>query len=248
MSLGTKRKADIVKHGNRIAQLFNESEILDIPIVFYVLGETSNELFVRFALSETTYSGAGYSIAQDGYYAGHMVASGIGVNSDIGNRTGTLLFHLTLLLAISLNVSVFYLDNFTDDPGRAAQGIYSLFQVDKTKERHGTDRKEFVGLNLEDQIHLAEGSMRLIIDASTYRRWKAKMILLAEKSETSGSPWHPNVTQKMKGFLRFLDQKSLSGGKKLRFSPKTTKKMGKKHKKTKVKKGNSKTKKRKSKN
>jgi hypothetical protein len=190
------------------------------------LGETSNELFVRFALSETTYSGAGYSIAQDGYYAGHMVASGIGVNSDIGNRTGTLLFHLTLLLAISLNVSVFYLDNFTDDPGRAAQGIYSLFQVDKTKERHGTDRKEFVGLNLEDQIHLAEGSMRLIIDASTYRRWKAKMILLAEKSETSGSPWHPNVTQKMKGFLRFLDQKSLSGGKKLRFSPKTTKKMG----------------------
>ncbi|MGI9554568.1 MAG: hypothetical protein ACR2M6_01235, partial [Vampirovibrionia bacterium] len=160
MSLGTKRKADIVKHGNRIAQLFNESEILDIPVVFYVLGESSNELLVRFALNETTYSGASYSMATDGDYSGHMLASGIGVNSDIGNRTGTLLFHLTLLLAISLNVSVFYLDNFTDEPARAAQGIYSLFQVDKTKERHGTERKEFVGLNLEDQIHLAEGSMR----------------------------------------------------------------------------------------
>lgn len=248
MLLGTKRKADIVKHGNRIAQLFNESEILDIPVVFYVLGEASNELFVRFALSETTYSGASYSIAQDGYYAGHMLASGIGVNSDIGKRTGTLLFHLTLLLAISLNVSVFYLDNFTDEPARAAQGIYSLFQVDKTKERHGTDRQEFVGMNLEDQIHLAEGGMRLIIDASTYGRWKAKMILLAEKSEGSGSPWQANVTQKMRVFLRNLEHKSLFGGQKCRFSPKTTKKMGKKHKKTKVKKGNSKTKKRKSKN
>lgn len=248
MSMGTKRKSEIVRQGNRIAQLFNQSEILNIPIEFYVLGESPNELFVRFSLDENTYSGSSYSIAHDGYYAGHMVGSGIGVNSIIGKRTGTLLFHLTLLLAISLNVPVFYLDNFTDEPARAAQGIYSLFKVDKTKERHGTDRQDFIGMNLEEHIHLAEGGMRLIIDASTHRRWKAKMNALAEKMEGSGSPWQPKVTQKMRVFLRNLEHKSLFGGQNRRFSPKTTKKMGKKHKKSKVKKGNSKTKKRKSKN
>ena len=241
MSFGTKLRSQIIERGNRIAGLINQTGMLDIPVHFQVVGEQPNTLAVRFALNEETYSGASYFIERDGVYAQRLSASGIGVNSNLGQRTGTLLFHLTLLLAIFSNVTVFYLDNFTDVPERAAVGIYSLLDVDKTMSRHGTARSEFTGLNLADQLHLSEGGMRLIIDASTMARWKNKMSQLATKVSTSGSPWVQPVQQKMALFLTLISQFSeASGGrkktKKRRFSQKSTKKTRKKGKKTKNKK------------
>lgn len=241
--IGTSKKREITVKGQRIAHLFNASGLLDIPIVFETIGDKPNMLAVRFSLNEETYSGASYFIEDTGFYKGRLSASGIGVNSSIGYKTGTLLFHLTLFLAISCNASVFYLDNFTDDPARAAQGIYDLLDVDKTMARHGTARSEFAGLNLEDQLHLAEGGMRLVIDRTTLRRWKTKMTTLAQKVQNLNlpSPWAQPVDPKMRLILTQISQfAEFSGGRKIGrkryFSQKTTKKKGKSGKKSKKKK------------
>ena len=242
-SLGTFKKSEIESRGNLIAQLFNASQILNMPVFFQVLKNDRNMLAVRFALNEDTYSGASYFLEVSGIFKGQLAASGIGVNSNLGNRTGTLLFHLTLLLVISSNTTVFYLDNFTDDPARAAQGIYELLDVDKTIARHGTARSEFAGLNLEDQLHLSEGGMRLIIDRSTLQRWKAKMMKLAQNVQNRNlpSPWIQPVESGMQRFVTQISQfEGFSGGRKIRrkrrFSQKTTKKMAKSGKKSKKKK------------
>ena len=241
-SLGTFKKSEIESRGNRIADAFNASQILNIPVVFQVIKNDQNMLAVRFALNEETYSGASYFLEVSGFYKGHLAASGIGVNSNLGNRTGTLLFHLTLLLVISSNAAIFYLDNFTDDPARAAQGIYELLDVDKTIARHGTDRSEFAGLNLEDQLHLSEGGMRLIIDASTHKRWKQKFLKIGLKAQNQNlpSPWIQPAEKSMQRFVTQISKfQGFSGGRKIRrkrhFSQKTTTKSGKSKKKSKKK-------------
>lgn len=244
-SLGTFKKSEIESRGNRIADVFNASQILNMPVIFQVLKNDQNMLAVRFALNKETYSGASYFLEVSGFYKGHLAASGIGVNSNLGNRTGTLLFHLTLLLAISSNAAIFYLENFTDDPARAAQGIYELLDVDKTIARHGTARSEFVGLNLEDQLHLSEGGMRLIIDASTLRRWKHKFLTIGLKAQNQNlpSPWIQPAEKSMQRFVTQISKfQGFSGGRKIRrkrrFSQKTTKKSRKLGKKSKKKKQN----------
>jgi hypothetical protein len=241
MSFGTKVRSQLIERGNRIAGLITQTGMLDIPVHFQVVGEQANALAVRFTLNEETYSSATYFLETEGVYSQRLSATGIGVNSNLGKRTGTLMFHMTLLLAIFNDAAVFYLDNFTDVPERAALGIYSLLDVDKTISRHGTARSEFAGLSLADQLHLSEGGMRLIIDASTMARWKNKMNELATQVSTFGSPWVQPVQQKMALFLTLISQFSeASGGrkktKKRRFSQKSTKKTRKKRKKTKNKK------------
>ena len=237
--LGTSKKREILEKGNRIAKTFTNSGLLDIPVVFSMIGDKTNNLAVKFSLNDNAYSGASYFVEGQ-----KLMATGIGVNSNLGNRTGTLLFHLTLLLAISCNTSVFYLDNFTDEPARAASGIYQLLDVDKTIARHATPRSEFTGLNLEDQLNLAEGGMYLKIDASTYGKWKNKMTDIASKVETEKlpSPWIQPVKTNMQRFVTQISQfEGFSGGRKIRrkrrFSQKTTKKSRKMRKKSKKKKG-----------
>ena len=242
-SLATFKKSEIESRGNRIADIFNASQILNMPVVFQVLKNDHNMLAVRFALNEETYSGASYFLEKAGLQKGNLMASGIGVNSNLGNRTGTLLFHLTLLLVISSNAVIFYLDNFTDEPARAASGIYQLLDVDKTIARHGTARSEFVGLNLEDQLHLSEGGMRLIIDASTLKRWKQKFLNIGLKAQNQNlpSPWIQPAEKSMQRFVTQISKfEGFSGGRKIgrkrHFSQKTTTKSGKLGKKSKKKK------------
>tara|TARA_Y100000389_G_C17471290_1_gene531393 strand:+ start:12563 stop:13168 length:606 start_codon:yes stop_codon:yes gene_type:complete len=56
-------------------------------------------------------------------------AGGEGIESDLGQRSGSFLFYLELLVLSLSKVVMFSLDNFTDDPDRAAdrdKGIYGL--------------------------------------------------------------------------------------------------------------------------
>ena len=61
-------------------------------------------------------------------------ARGAGVNSIIpGKRLGEIVFNLQLLLSIISGLKEVTLSNFTDDPERAMEGIYKLFDIDKRK-------------------------------------------------------------------------------------------------------------------
>ena len=61
---------------------------------------------------------------QDGATTGRT-AAGAGIESSIGWGSGSFLFALQLLLIETIGTVKFYLPNYTDDPVRAALGIYS---------------------------------------------------------------------------------------------------------------------------
>ena len=245
MKLGTKQKQDIYKKGELIANLINHTGLLSLPVMFEIReypGDSS--VIAKFYLNEETYSSGQYYIEPEGIYKGFLVANGAGVNSNIGNRTGMLMFHLQLLLVMTTGVRVFNLSNFTDEPARAAQGIYSLLSVNTTLGTHGTPRSEFAGKSLEDKLHLSEGEMRLVVDASSMAKWNIQMQQLA--SQVGGYPWNPNVQINMNKFLGFVSQYGMYGGRKSKkktlkkrhrkFYKKNTKKSRKKRRKTKNKK------------
>ena len=237
MILGTKQKQEIDKQGQLIAYLVNQSGLLSVPVMFEIQDHPSGQYIIaNFYLNEETYSRGQYYIEPDGQYKGMLVANGAGVNSNMGNRSGVLLFHLQLLLVMSSGARIFNLNNFTDEPARAAQGIYSLLSVNTTLGTHGTPRTEFTGKSLEDKLHLSEGEMRLVVDASSMAKWTSKMKELASKVEGRGYPWNPNVQTNMNRFLGFVSQYGMYGGRKSKKKKKTLKKKHRKNYKKNTKK------------
>lgn len=56
------------------------------------------------------------------------------IDSAIGHRVGSFLFLLHYRLAMECGVRLFTLDNMTDDPPRAARGIYSMLMWEEGRE------------------------------------------------------------------------------------------------------------------
>ena len=109
---------------------------------------------------------------------------GKGVKTNVpGKNLGSIVFHLQLLLSIISGIQHLGLSNFTDDPGRATKGIYSLFEIDK-RGRSGSD---FVGKSVDEQIHLSEGEMRFILRSDSEEIWETKWKELMDKVERAGS-------------------------------------------------------------
>jgi hypothetical protein len=87
------------------------------------------------------------------------------VESGLGQSTGFFLFHLQLLLAVLAGASEITLDNDTDDPARARQGIYQLFETnDRTmNEEERSWMTEENWLKKPEMVHLVTpGSLERI--------------------------------------------------------------------------------------
>ena len=90
------------------------------------------------------------------------------VRSNVGESTGTFLFHLQLLLAMLNNVQKVSIDNYTDNPARAAIGIYSLIDVNTT----GISRESMPRLkSLDERLYESEGKMRLTMSGDFFKAW-----------------------------------------------------------------------------
>lgn len=80
------------------------------------------------------------------------------VESGLGQSTGFFLFHLHLLLAVLAGASEITLDNDTDDPVRARQGIYKLFKTNNRgmddEERSWMTEKNW--LTKPEMVHLVD--------------------------------------------------------------------------------------------
>ena len=125
---------------------FTEGDNIENMIYNELLGERNT----------IAYSQAEYYRELEGIYRGYLMSVGKGVYSLYGGGLGHFLFLLQILLSIMMDVKVYSLENYTNDPVRAAQGIYREFEIDKREE----DRSNYVGMSLEDQLHLSEGRMR----------------------------------------------------------------------------------------
>jgi hypothetical protein len=181
---------------------------------------------------------------------GRLLASAQDVSSDIGYRTGTFLFHLLLLLVIYSGTPELTLDNFTEDPARAADGIYSLLSVNTRESDTGKPASEFTresiatvlkvdpaGISeaelLRERLLLSEGQMIYNRTRDSFYNWAIKMSELSAKLESlPDTPWDSEVVTKMNAFIQELIRYFTYGGGKKRsrhFSKKRTRKIKKKN-------------------
>lgn len=218
----------VVAAGERIAALVKGSRLLDdmYTLQFRTLSERVGEIYGIFEIVDDATAAplAESSVviytASDGVDAGRVIISGRGVDSTLGNRTGHFLILLQILLGILLgtvsDVAEFVLENYTDDPARAARpgGIYGLLQVEQRESLTGTSRSDFAGATLTDALLLSQGQMRLRFGGDTFSRWMDDSKVLAAKLDTSHRagntivPWNPvpSVSANMATFIAALGQ------------------------------------------
>lgn len=225
---------EIKANADEIVAAVNESNILntDNELTCKVVENTNERLILIFKLNDDTYSCVRY-MEQDAKpnIERRRVSYECGLNSSIGFRTGEFLLHLQILLAIKSKVKEFKLDNFTDDPARAARGIYGLLAVDSRRiSVPNVKSGEFVGLGVEKALALSEGQMYLKIIKRTYDACKIKMRSFAEKLanrdllQKFSYPWALDIKENMEKLLSKVDKiplkppvaktKSSKGGKK----------------------------------
>ena len=178
-------------------------EVGDIRIV-KESSTTHLDVPFKFKFNEDTYCTGTYTVDASQQVKCHIPS----VYSDLENRTGTFLFHLQVLLAITVNCIEITLENFTNEPVRAAiyGGIYELFEVDQRGHV-----KSFNGEDLAEQLTSSEGEMRFKVNAVSIPKWVDKIERIAEG--LTGPPWNDNVKANMIRFLNYLRQNNfLSGG------------------------------------
>lgn len=236
---------DINSFGVRIANLVNNSRLLQYEVKFMSSYSRGRGWDVKFFINEQIYSDAIF------YRENDILRAKVGfVSSNIGNHTGTFLLHLLVLLFIFSKTQIAALDNFANDPARAARGIYSLFDVNTSKKDTGVDSAYFTresimssgvypdGIISQDDLArerllLSEGEMRYKLTSDSFSNWATKMNELSAKLKSW--PWNIDAENKMKEFIRSLRASFTFGGGKKRSRHFSKKRKRKKKTKTKKK-------------
>lgn len=223
MDITTLIEENIRRNAGSIQSLIAKNNLLNahfpLKTTFKRLEQNSTKsLYVKFSLNENTYCTAGYMKETDETLRCFIPS----VYSNIGNRSGTFILQLQILLAISMDCKEITLDNFTDDPARAAGpgGVYEMFSVDK----RGNDPSSFDGQPLDHQLLLSEGQMRYIITSNSISEWNKKMKHLSTQIDVSRNPWNSESNVNIQKFVRTIGQQRYSsGGKRKRKTKKNRK-------------------------
>ena len=200
----------IKENAIKIVSLFNTAAILTdtVEVSFIIRPQTS--ISVTIGIKDNVKENNSTTVFHmDNDEPHNLVVTGNGVKSSMGQRIGSILFYLQILLAIQSNCTKFYLSNFTDDPSRAASGlgIYSLFTPTATESKT---------LTLTEQLLDSEGEMILDINEDSIDNWIKKMAEMAENAKEkkinkkSYDKWNPNPTETMETFLKNFSVKPTS--------------------------------------
>jgi len=111
---------------------------------------------------------------------------------------------MQLILCYLSNISEVTLENYTDDPSRAAKGIYKRFAVNK----RGHSSNEFIGKNLATQLQVSEGEMRLTMNANVLKYVESDLNNISEKIDiqSNTNPWNPDYSKRLTTFFRNINQ------------------------------------------
>ena len=258
MDLGSLKEGIIRNNAEKIHSIVQSSNLLNTNYPLLLEVNTNpmfpkKALYVTFLLNKETYCSGMYMVNTNQELTCNIPSA----YSNLGNRTGTFLLHLQVLLAILLDCKEITLDNFTDNPARAADvgGIYEIFSVD----RRGHSADDFSGKDLEGKLLASEGEMRFIINTNSMNQWKRKMLQMTEKINDTQLPWNPPIKSNMENFIDLVKKTPFFGGRKRRnpkirkmktlkkkhrkFYKKNTTKLTKKKKKTRKRKAKTKMKK-----
>ena len=154
-------KERLKTNANKITHIVNTNKLFGDHLMEVYSVETRTDIRIDFRIDKENSSSVDYFMD---YKELKLEGRGKGVKSTIGNRTGSLLFNLQLLLMVLSNVVLFTLDNFTDDPARACTGIYELLDVNKG----GVASVDYCASDwsyksLQEKIVMSEGEMKLNI-------------------------------------------------------------------------------------
>jgi len=200
----TTQFTNLKKITNNINKLINLSEIFNIELKYEINkiynSAKTNAYYIKFYFDEDNYSVFLYY--NDYETNNYLYAICKDVNSTYGNYIGTFLFNIQMLLVYLSNTQKINLDNYTDNPDRAAMGIYSLLDVDK----RGETREEFYGKNLEEQLLISEGKMYLNINTDTILLVFNKFTEIVNKLDVDKCNiiWNNDYYEKMKKLINYF--------------------------------------------
>lgn len=216
-----------------IVKLINNNHIFSSKLEIKIIKPTEKDssIILYFSLDKDNYSEVVYIYNRDN---GSLEGKVLGVYSNVGNKIGSFLLQLQLLLMFISNVTLLNLDNYTNEPARAARGIYSDFSIKKRGPP-----ANWVGKDLAEQLLMADGEMVYKPNAESRKIIEQKIREIVAEQKAKGQPlpfW--NNFDGIEIFLKNLHQ--FIGGKNHRHqSRKKRRSLNKKHKRSK---SNSKTK------
>jgi hypothetical protein len=145
----------------KITDIVNDNNLFgdDLLMELYIEEKNPNIITIGFKINENNFSEVDYFKINS-----ELQGRAKGVKSDIGNLTGSLLFNLNLLLMVLSNVVYFSLANYTDDPARAANGIYELLDVNQSAEDTGYSASDWSYKSPQEKLLMSEGEMKLNIN------------------------------------------------------------------------------------
>ena len=126
--MSTTPLENVFDKGKRIVKLINQQQIFDSPLNIRSNKSESRAtpyIEIIFSLDDEHYCQAGYT--SNASTGNQIQGTIIYVASGSGNKIGSFLLQLHLLMAYMSNVQRMELDNMTDNPQRASTGIYRDF-------------------------------------------------------------------------------------------------------------------------
>jgi hypothetical protein len=207
--MGTRLER-IVEIANQIVTGINHFEIFTRRLNINVTKQGVLSYNITFYVDDSNYASALYFLSESQEYVQGKILS---VNSTIpGSRIGSFLLQLHLLLSVISNITQLELDNYTDDPARAASGIYKNFKWKITK-------KAAAGKSQEEKSQISEGEM-IWLPASNNRQdiegEMASIIDYVKKNESTlgqgQSHWNiVDIVNKIQHFNHYYLKQSYGG-------------------------------------
>tara|TARA_B110001469_G_C9645387_1_gene325947 strand:+ start:2034 stop:2774 length:741 start_codon:yes stop_codon:yes gene_type:complete len=209
---------------NFIISGVNEYNILDDKHSLKSIMNGTNISFLIVDAYENTCSQCDAVYTHD-QFTGIISGSILYVSSVIGNKSGTFLFLLQMLLALKINATEITLDNVTNQPERAAsqKGIYDLFWIDQ----RGAPRSDFLGKTLSERLNASTGQMRWGNTSDAAKSWAERLQVFAAAVNKNDPPWRINIVGNINSFIASLKTSHqpgfLLGGKRTKKKRKTRK-------------------------
>jgi len=197
-------KLELLKNKAKlITKLINNNEIFssELKVEFDEQRKPYQICFITFKLDDANFSTSEYFLnSSDGSLQGHILSV---YSNQKGMQVGSFLLQLQLLVSFLSNVISLKLENYTDEPARAAKktGIYGDF-IPKLRS------KDKVKKDLAEQLKLSEGEMILTFNSDNRRITEQKIKSIVNEQKAKDIPllsfW--NKFDKIDTFLRNLHQ------------------------------------------
>jgi hypothetical protein len=195
---------DIIDNSNRIADIINKNKIFMDKYKLIVKSNIGSHVEINFILINTEDNIVNYNNYCSAIYymeKSKLLSHITYVNSSISNKIGSFLVNIQVLLARSINVNEITLDNYTDNPTRASQGIYSLFDIETRKSLTMHNKSNFARKSNANKLLMSEGQMRLVFSKSG-KDIMDRFSSISSSVNSEKEPWDINIETNINTFKR----------------------------------------------